>query len=165
MRGGVAAWKEGGHARGSRGKSYGQCKGEGAHTGYEEGLAGADGSFGRQRLEEERGFDPLLKKLFSPPSGCRAHREQGKAKHWQEGGSVGWGEGVDRGRGRECWDLRSITFRNFDQNIKCSEKPLNRTFKIPRHQEQMILSSSMNEKNILIGFHEGVLEAIQVSSL
>ena len=54
-------------------------------------------------------------------------------------------------KGRKCWDLRSITFRNFDQNIKCSGKALNRTFKIPSHQEQMILSSSIYEKNILIG--------------
>ena len=45
-----------------------------------------------------------------------------------------------------CCDLRSITFRNFDQNIKCSGKTLNRTFKIPSHKEQMILSSSMYEK-------------------
>ena len=48
--------------------------------------------------------------------------------------------------GRYCWDLTSITFRNFDQNIKCSEKTLNPTFKITSHQEQMILSSSMYEK-------------------
>ena len=47
---------------------------------------------------------------------------------------------------RYCWDLTSITFRNFDQNIKCSEKTLNPTFKITSHQEQMILSSSMYEK-------------------
>ena len=64
-----------------------------------------------------------------------------------------------------CWDLRSITFRYFDQNIKCSEKTLNRTFKIPSDQEQMIISSSMYEKIYLQGFLEGVLEAIQVSSL
>ena len=24
-------------------------------------------------------------------------------------------------KGKICWDLRSITFQNFDQNIKCSE--------------------------------------------
>ena len=64
-----------------------------------------------------------------------------------------------------CRLLRSITFQNFDQNIKCSGKTLNRTFKIPSHQEQMILSSSMYEKTYLQGFLEGVLEAIQVSSL
>ena len=63
-----------------------------------------------------------------------------------------------------CWDLRSITFRNFDQNIKCSGKILNRTFKISSQQEQMILSSSMYEKTYLQGFLEGVLEAIQVSN-
>ena len=61
--------------------------------------------------------------------------------------------------------MRSITFQNFDQNIKCNGKTLNRTFKIPRHQEQMILSSSMYEITYLQGFLEGVLEAIQVSSL
>ena len=58
-----------------------------------------------------------------------------------------------------------MTFRNFDQNIKCNGKTLNRTFKIPSHQEKMILSSSMYEKTYLQGFLEGVLEAIQVSSL
>ena len=63
------------------------------------------------------------------------------------------------------WDLRSITFRNFDQNIKCSGKTLNQTFKIPSHQEQIIISSSMYEKTYLQGFLEGVLESIQVSSL
>ena len=74
-------------------------------------------------------------------------------------------EEVTKGVDRSCWDLRSITFRNFDQNIKCSGKTLNRTFKIPSHQEHMILSSSMYEKTYLQGFLEGVLEAIQVSSL
>ena len=44
-------------------------------------------------------------------------------------------------------------------------KTLNQTFTIPSHQEHMILSSSMNEKIYLQGFIEGVLEAIQVSSL
>ena len=44
------------------------------------------------------------------------------------------------------------------------QKTLNRTFKI-LSQEQMILSSSMNEKTYLQGFLEGVLEAIQVYSL
>ena len=48
-----------------------------------------------------------------------------------------------------CWDLRSINFQNFDQKIKCSGKTLNQTFKIPSHQEQMILSSSMYEKTCL----------------
>ena len=42
---------------------------------------------------------------------------------------------------------------------------LNRIFKIPSHQEHMILSSSMNEITYLQGFLEGVLKAIQVSSL
>ena len=55
--------------------------------------------------------------------------------------------------------------KNFYQNIKCSGKTLNRTFKIPSHQEQMILSSSMNDKTYLQGFLEGFLEDIQVSSL
>ena len=43
-----------------------------------------------------------------------------------------------------------MSFQNFDQNIKCSGKILNRTFKIPSHQEQMILSSIMNEKTYLL---------------
>ena len=42
---------------------------------------------------------------------------------------------------------------------------LNRIFETPSNQEQMILSSSMNEKTYLQGFFEGVLEAIQVFSL
>ena len=42
------------------------------------------------------------------------------------------------------------------------QKTLNWIFKTPSHQEQMILSSSINEKTYLQGFLEGVLEAIQV---
>ena len=42
---------------------------------------------------------------------------------------------------------------------------MNRIFKTLRHQEHMILSSSMKEKTYLQGFLERVLEAIQVSSL
>ena len=49
-----------------------------------------------------------------------------------------------------CWDLWSITFQDFDQNIKCSRKILNQTFKILSHQEQMILSYSMYEKTYLL---------------
>ena len=49
----------------------------------------------------------------------------------------------------KCWDLRSITFRNFNQNIKCSGKTMNRKFKIPSHQEKMIIASSMYEKTYL----------------
>ena len=37
-------------------------------------------------------------------------------------------------------------------------KTLNRIFKIPSHQEQMILSSSMNEKTYLQGFLEEFLK-------
>ena len=44
-------------------------------------------------------------------------------------------------------------------------KTLNRIFKTPSHQEWIIESSGMNEKTYLHGFLEGVLEAIQVSSL
>ena len=47
-----------------------------------------------------------------------------------------------------------ITFQNFDQNIKCSGKTLNRTFKIPSHHEQMILSSSMNDKTYMDSLKE-----------
>ena len=42
---------------------------------------------------------------------------------------------------------------------------LNQMFKTFRHQEQMILSSSLYEKTYLRGSLEGVIEAIQVSSL
>ena len=53
----------------------------------------------------------------------------------------------------------------FWSKCQMQRKTLNRVFKTPSHQEQMILSSSMNEKTYLHGFLEGVLEAIQVSSL
>ena len=45
--------------------------------------------------------------------------------------------------------------------IECIESDI----KTSSHQEQMILSSSMYEKIYLQGSLEGVLEAIQVSSL
>ena len=45
------------------------------------------------------------------------------------------------------------------------QNTLNGMFKTLRHQEQMILSSSMYEKIFLYSSLEGVLEAIQVSSL
>ena len=41
---------------------------------------------------------------------------------------------------------------------------LNQTFKTPRHEELMILSSSTNY-NSYVGFIEGVLKAIQISIL
>ena len=56
-------------------------------------------------------------------------------------------------------------FLKFRSKHQMERKTLNRIFKISSHQEQMILSSSMNEKTYLEGFLEGVLEAIQVSSL
>ena len=56
-------------------------------------------------------------------------------------------------------------FLKFWSKHQMQQKILNRIFKIPSHQEQIILSSSMNEKTYLQGFLEGVLEAIQVSSL
>ena len=56
-------------------------------------------------------------------------------------------------------------FLKFWSKHQMQRKTLNRTFKIPSHQEQMILSSSVNKKTYLQGFIEGVLEAIQVSSL
>ena len=42
---------------------------------------------------------------------------------------------------------------------------LSRIFKTLRHQEQMILPSNLFEETYLQDFLEGVLEAIQVSSL
>ena len=56
-------------------------------------------------------------------------------------------------------------FLKFLSKHKMQRKTLNCTFKILSHQDQIILSSSMNEKRYLQEFVEGVLEAIQVSSL
>ena len=56
-------------------------------------------------------------------------------------------------------------FLKFLSKHQMQRKILNWKFKIPSHQEEMILSSSMNEKTYLQGFLEGVLEAIQVFSL
>ena len=56
-------------------------------------------------------------------------------------------------------------FLKFLSKYQMQRKILNQTFKISSHQEQMILSYSMNEKTYLQGFLEGVLEATPVSSL
>ena len=53
----------------------------------------------------------------------------------------------------------------FRSKHRMQRKILNRIFKTLSHQEQIILSSSMYEKTYWQGFLEGVLEAIQVSSL
>ena len=53
----------------------------------------------------------------------------------------------------------------FWSKYQMQQNRLNRIFKTPSHQEQMILSSSMYEKTYLHGFLEGVVEAIQVFSL
>ena len=57
------------------------------------------------------------------------------------------------------------SFPKFRSKHQMQRKTLNRAFKIPSPQGHIILSSSMNEKIYLQGFLEGVLEAIQVSSL
>ena len=54
---------------------------------------------------------------------------------------------------------------NFQSKHQMQWKILNPIFKTLSHQEQIILSSSMNEKTYLQGFLEGIIEAIQVSSL
>ena len=48
----------------------------------------------------------------------------------------------------------------FQSKHRIQRNGLNRIFKTPSYQEQMILSSSMYEKTYLDGFLEGVLEAI-----
>ena len=66
------------------------------------------------------------------------------------------------------YELKGSEVDNFLKiSIKTSNAAefLNQIFKILSHQEQMILSSSINEKTYLQGFLERVLEAIQVCSL
>ena len=64
-----------------------------------------------------------------------------------------------------CWVLRSISLPEKFIKHRMHHNTLNRMFKILRHREHMILSSSIYEKTYLHGSLEGVLEAIQVSSL
>ena len=71
----------------------------------------------------------------------------------------------DRGPGFCCWALKLISLPKFQSKHQMQWNILNWIFKTLIHQENIILSSRMYEKTYLHGFLEGVLEAIQVSSL